>query len=504
MSERLVPAGSGVSTVYVGERTLHSRYDPLGEAEKYVHTLNLKDKRRFLILIEPGLGYIIPFLREKHPAAKVLALHVSDFFASPVSPPSTDQRADAEWRPGMGGLQDFLEREIPDTPAAELGIVEWRPALAAYGEAYRKVLAETVDFIKRIDANQRTVRNFGRRWFRNVFRNIRLFKNLISFPSGSLPLVITGAGPSLEETIPLIREHRGALGILAVSSSVPALIAGGIAPDMVISADGGGWALLHLYETIRGFFPGKGPVPILAASLSAALPSQCTDMPILPIGDGSRWQALILKKLGIPPMALPQRGTVTASALDLAFCITQGNIFITGMDLAHRDIRSHARPYGFDRLQDEQAHRLNPVYSQCFVRSGLMNAGGSHGIYATWFEGQLAAYPKRLFSLGNNNPVFNALKGKPGEPPPLSPAGTEETANRDAVFLRGGHLELRVENAGKLAQQALLEALETPESSIAEELSPLLFPDRSAVSPEELSAEIVTLTRTYCGGTVHG
>jgi hypothetical protein len=80
------------------------------------------------------------------------------------------------------------------------------------------------------------------------------------------------------------------------------------------------------------------------------------------------------------------------------------------MDLSQRDIRTHARPYAFDRFQEEGSSRLSPRYSGEFFRAAAINASGSQKIYAEWFRDEIARYPGRLCSLGNNNPVFDILK----------------------------------------------------------------------------------------------
>jgi hypothetical protein len=487
MIQRLAPTGSGFPTLLVGEQALHSRYNPPGEAEKYINSLTLKGGIRFFILLEPGLGYGIPPLRKRFPEARIIALHMADP-PLPLFPIPQELEPDAAWFPGNGQeLQAFLEGEIPDTDAALIRIIEWRPALTIYGAAYLRLLSETADFIKRIDANQRTLRGFGRRWFRNLFRNLRILEKTLRFDPGSVPVIITGAGPSLEETLPLIREKRKkqALFVLAASSSVPALLAAGIGPDLIISTDGGGWTLFHLYEAIRG-----APGSVLAANLTAALPSQCSSLPVLPISDGSFWQTLILQGLSIPFIALPPRGTVTASALDLAFALTGGRVFIAGTDLSHRDIRTHARPYSLDRFQDAAATRLNPRYSQGFVRAHAIEASGNHRIYAAWFSRQMAAYPRRLCALGANNPVFNVL-GSPAE------GGGEGTPVRLRVENRG--------DSGGAASRILLQALSHPRYGgiLAAELGPLLFPDTPHPPGDLIREAAGVLTKPY-GGESNG
>ncbi|MDR2634282.1 MAG: DUF115 domain-containing protein [Treponema sp.] len=464
---------------------LHSRYNPQGEAEKYLHSLDLSPGIRYFILIEPGNEYVVPPLHQQFPAARIIALHVQALKA----PSAAKESPVLRWSPETGvPLQAFLEQEIPDTLAAAIRIIQWRPALAAYGERYRWLLRETVDFIKRIDGNMRTTRTFGRRWFKNFFKNLMLLRRvLVQDKAGSVPVIITAAGPSLEDAVPLIRalQRQSPHMILGVSSAVQALYWRGIRPDLVISTDGGGWACFHLYACLRGM----EAAPALAASLSAALPSQCGSLALLPISDGSLWQDLILQGLGIPFIRLPQRGTVSASALDLAFILTQGSIYLAGMDLAHKDIRTHVRPYAFDRLLEEGASRLKPVYSQSFTRSRDMLAGGSHAIYAAWFREHLGAYPGRLYPLGSNHPVFETLK----EGPLASPPG-------DLPLWRIRELPWQG-NPVKQGRALLCKALQDPHigSRLSGELASLLVPDAGTEAPtaQSLCPLITSLLEPY-------
>jgi hypothetical protein len=505
MLERLASTGSGFPTAYVGDQALHSRYNPPAEAEKYVNSLNFREEARFFILLEPGLGYAVEPLRKKFPAAVILSLHVSDFCAAQETCPLPD----GAWSPASGEtLLRFLEDRLPDTEAAAVAIVEWRPAQAAYGGAYLKLFAETVEYIKRADANKRTLDNFGRRWFKNVFKNLRLLKQVPRFRPFAAPLVIAGAGPSLEETIPLLAEQkkRSPLFVLAASSAALALLHAGLPPDLILGTDGGNWALLHLYEAIRAG-PGANAPPF-AAALSAALPSQFAALPWLPISDGSLWQNLLLRGAGLPFESLPQRGTVTATALDLAFRLCQGPVFIAGTDLGHRDIQTHARPYSFERLLAEGASRLRPAYSQAFVRAAAIAASGSHGIYAQWFARQMAAYPDRLFSLGGNNAVFkersaNLPMGKNTEPN----GGVEIVSLKDYPS---------TENLSATRARPLLRALDSDETrdALLRELAPLLFPGDSSMA-DAPSATMLAAVREeilaacgaeggYEGGHPHG
>jgi hypothetical protein len=461
MLERLASTGSGFPTVYVENQALHSRYNPPAEAEKYINSLRFREEARFFILLEPGLGYAAAVLRKKFPDSVILILHVSDFLASQ----NNYFAMCPAWSPGSGTpLLRFLEDHIPDTEAASIALVEWRPSRTAFGRAYLRLLAETVEYIKRADANKRTAENFGKRWFKNVFKNLAILKKAPRYTPFAAPLVVAGAGPSLEELIPRLAEQKkkSPLFILAVSSSAPALLAADLPPDLILSCDGGNWALLHLYEALR-----KPPCGAFAAALTAALPSQFAALPWLPLSDGSLWQNTLLQSMGLPFASLPQRGTVTATALDLAFRLCRGPIYIAGTDLGHRDILTHARPHSFERLLTEKASRLNPAYSQQFFRACAPASSGSHGIYAQWFARQMDAYPDRLLSLGKNSAVFNKRSADTVRPD----AGGGKPASAEIVSLQD-------RNVPEGALKTLLEALdmEAAGKTIVEEIGPLLFP----------------------------
>jgi hypothetical protein len=480
---------------------LHSRYDPRAEAERYLTALSIPPGIRCFILIEPGLGYMIPILSGRFPRARIIVLQVSAHRDGAVRPVHDGDTV--YWDPETGtAAEDFLGQELDSL--AEGGnssgevfgpeavkIIEWRPSLKLYGDSYVRLLAAAAAALRRFDAERRTLRAFGRRWFRNFFRNLRILRRFPLYSLGEKAVLVTAAGPSLEGTLPLIGELRENFFIIAASSSAQALIRRGILPDLVLTTDGGGWALLHLYELFRtdGSAWPEGQGRGLAAPFTANLPSQCGDLPILGIADGSLWQGLVLRGLGIPHLVLPQRGTVTAAAIDLALALGRGKVFIAGVDLDIADIRTHVRPYAFDRLEQEGAFRFRPEYSRRFFRSAALREGGSHRIYAEWFAARLASYPGRLCTLGDNNPLF---------------AGLPRITVRDAASAGkgpAGGTDCRVQGPFEHTPGAALDILgaaledDGTRETLVGELAPLIFPAAPRPSPAELRAGIESVIR---------
>jgi hypothetical protein len=422
---------------------LHSRYNPQAEAARYIDSLDLDSAIECFILIEPGLGYMIPILQEKFRESKIIALHIEGC-------PGTDPL----------NVQKFLENEVPQE-ASRIRIIEWRPSLNFYKEEYLKLLSLTVDFIKQTGAEKRTVAAFGKKWVGNFFRNLENLNLTLLYKTMELPVIITGSGPSLEAALPLIQRAQEKSLIIAASSSITALAHNGIKPDIIIATDGGSWALKHIYPYFRNSNFCAG----LAVNLCAALPSQTGALPHLIINDGSLWQSIILRGLSLPSVIVGQKGTVSASAVELAMILSGGNIYFAGMDLSVRDIRTHARPYEFDHLLFNSASRLTPVYSKSFIRSRQMQSGGSLDIYAAWFEKQFELWPKRIFPIEQMPKDLTKVKNTSGYfkavPAKDNPAGYR-----------------------KKAADALLAALKDSKytEELKTELSPLLSPNEKEIA----------------------
>ncbi len=89
---------------------LHSGYNPQAEARRYIDALKIDKDVNCFILVEPGMGYMVPVLREKRPDGKILVLHADACFRELHDVFS----GDAVWYPDSEiSAQGFLETEVP-------------------------------------------------------------------------------------------------------------------------------------------------------------------------------------------------------------------------------------------------------------------------------------------------------------------------------------------------------------------------------------------------------
>ena len=437
---------------------------------RYIDSLNLNENIKIFILIEPGLGYIIPVLQERFKTSKILVLHIENFSAE-----NTYSAASSIYSTDAKEIQIFLETHIQEENIANIKVIEWRPSLNYYKDVYVKLLSQVAGFLKRTDAVNRTTAVFGRRWFRNFFRNLENLKKIILYKKANLPVIITGSGPGLEQEMDFIHKVQSHCLIIASSSSVMALLHNNIKPDIVIATDGSPWALWHIYPYLR-----DKTEKMFAVNMCAALPSQCTDVSRLIINDGSLWQSVILHELSIPSVIIPQRGTVTATALELAMILSDSEIYLAGMDLSVQD-RTHVKPYSFDSLFYSQASRILPVTSVLYKRSILIRHGGSMDIYAAWFKNQLSGWSNKIFYIGQKHRIFDNIDKIQAEK-----KITEYNIKNSSLLLK----TVDIKNESSLCQKgirALLGSLKNPEYSglIKQELKSMFnFTDKDFTDNE--------------------
>lgn len=396
MDLALETARSGRETCRADSLYLHSRYDPEGEAAHYLDGALGDRSPDCIILAGACLDYLSPLIRARLPDCLLVSIQFSSFFRG-----RERERTTLRWYPDGGeSLAEFFSHTLDEESCRGLLYLEWPPGARAFpfeAEAARKALKVNLD---RLVSSAATLKTSGRRWILNACRSFLLAEELLQTDREEVPIVLAAAGPTLEEAIEDIRPYREGYRLVAVSSALAALRARGLEPDLVVGTDGGNWSRYHLYPLAADALP-------LAAPLTA-LPSAALSPPLLLLSQGFFPEEDLVVKLG-GGIRIPSHGTVTGSALALAARLSSGPLLVCGLDLASRDIRSHASPQGFDRLIEGKIRRLSPLESLVWDREW-----GSHpealelrpwrssrslAIYAAALEEDAQALRGRLFRL---------------------------------------------------------------------------------------------------------
>jgi len=211
--------------------------------------------------------------------------------------------------------------------------------------------SEYKNIINRIDGkiqeywkNRMTLIHMGPLWIRNIFLNLYKFytnkKEFINykFPRTEYPVLVTGAGESLENSILFIKKNRKFMKIMAVDTSVSVLIENGIEPDYIIAVDA---QIYNFYDFINLknrkiplFFDITGYNGISAVTGGILYPfiSNFADTTLL----------TRLDHYNLLPEKIPALGSVGLTAIYIALKITDNSVFYTGLDFAYKIGKSHA------------------------------------------------------------------------------------------------------------------------------------------------------------------
>jgi len=342
------------------------------------------------------------------------------------------------------------------------------------------------------DVNRATLGKFGRRWMRNLARNMPALRDLpgISGLSGlaalpePIPVFLAAAGPSLDGIGALLHEIRRRCIVVAVDTSLRFFHRRGAEPDFALVADPQFWNCRHLDCMLRLPPPGASAASAGAANASAANTDAANAGTAGANADsgaaGARpWRTrLVAESAAYPPVLrlpfagsflcgslfplgafvegrvdpkglLGAGGSVATSAWDFCRHLGAREIWAAGLDLAFPGGRTHFRGALFGEKALAESCRLRPAETtlHAALRGGAPyfapSASGGRALtdrrlslYAAWFESSLRAAPGirslRLMAGGAGEGL--AISGFESAPPEAILALPDRRAEIDACL----------------------------------------------------------------------
>ena len=318
-------------------------------------------------------------------------------------------------------------------------------ALTGLDEQWYKGIEDRIrTWTMRDDVNSATHKRFGRRWVRNLSSNMKTIRdypgvnrlaglasanfNNSSVDSqsnseeknaerGPLPVFLAAAGPSLDRIAPLLRDIQRKCIIVAVDTSLRFFLKNSVEPDFVLVVDPQFWNSRHLDRcnctktaliAESAVYPPVMRLPFKHIFLCGSL---------FPIG------AFIENQVD-PKGRLGAGGSVATTAWDFARNTGAQDIWITGLDLAYPDLKTHFRGARFEELSNAGSGRFNPAETWItrVLRDGIpfktRSCTGAQiltdrrlYLYAAWFENQFRQYKElRNFSLFSGGLEIAGLK----------------------------------------------------------------------------------------------
>jgi hypothetical protein len=352
----LVQTAGGFSLHY-DERWLYSRYQPHATAEKMVLDTPVEPDTLYL-LISPCLAHGLELLASRLPqSSAVLGIELDASLLAIAK----DMVAKLELDPSRFRL---CNSTVPGTilaEAAETGKFRRIKEVRLSGgrdlhpREYDR-LVETITINNRLAwRNHMTLVKLGRLWVKNVITNLATlpWEQLGPPRIVQKPIMLCGAGPSLNQTLPWIKRNSRHLTIMAVDTAAGALVQAGIEPDWVVCLE----AQAH---NLPDFTPLTGLEPTLVADISAH-PASFRLVKGQKILVSSHWtNSRFLERLssaGLPIQGVPPLGSVGVLATRLA--VQQGQpVFLAGLDFSFQRALTHCKGSPSDLAERRLETRL--------------------------------------------------------------------------------------------------------------------------------------------------
>lgn len=228
---------------------IHSRYNPLNEAIRWVDSLNIREEDDCIFIIGLGLGYYLDYLVQELSNKKVIivepSMEVFLHFLSIRDVTSHISNKNIVFLVGKDSntIRTLFDYYIQNNKFKSIFYSE----LPVYRSLYKDHIKEIYDELKKVllllQGNLSTEICFSRRWLYNIVRNLKYAPdhNNIACLEGyfsEIPVVIVSAGPSLEKNMNLLKDIYDRALIIAVGTAASILDSNGIKPHIIMGVDG--------------------------------------------------------------------------------------------------------------------------------------------------------------------------------------------------------------------------------------------------------------------------
>nr|WP_318659654.1 6-hydroxymethylpterin diphosphokinase MptE-like protein [uncultured Treponema sp.] len=410
-------AKSGAVTVKENGIFLHSAYNPEREAQNLFDGIKSKnsqeiseasDDENTFIFAGTGLGYApIEFARRaKDDLFIIIEPDPGFLFASMCT---------LDWTP-IFNLEKcvIITQTMPDKifPLLEKlcslkkAKVITQNSLTKHQEAWFKSFFTLLERNKvKDEININTLERFSSLWLKNSAKNISYFKTCpgISIYENMLdkkiPSLVVAAGPSLEKTIPYLKELEKRMVIICVDTAVKALLKNDIHPDFVLLVDPQYNAATHILGQDLSSSCLVTESSVYPAVMHLKTRKKVFIESLFPLGRYFETNLLSQKSFG----KITAGGSVATSCWEFAKYIGSEKIYVTGLDLGYPEKKTHIRGSTFEEKSHAKSTRVKPAENN--LCSILFNATNEKALnfknseiitdskmklFAWWFESQIA------------------------------------------------------------------------------------------------------------------
>lgn len=419
----LVDTGRGFSVFYKN-RNLYNTSEPRLSAEKRLISLKILPGT-IVFIPSPLLFYGIDILMNKLPEnSLVIAFELdSNLF-------SLQNTTGNNTYPRLHYIYNDTGKALQTISAS--GIWKYRRVIlltvsggyALYKKEYTRIF-ETIEYtIKEYWQNRMTMIHMGPLWIKNIFINLNFLGSVpekkihwnFNGMACSKPVLVVGAGESLEYCISDIKKHRESILILAVDTALSVLDLHHIKPDFIVAVD----SQFYNFYDILGYKNSTLPLFFDLTCFPPIIRNFKGNL--FPFISNFTETALIKRLISAVPnlSVLPPLGSVGITALYLALELTDGPVMYTGLDFSYSIGKSHANGTPVHIKELSVSGRLSPpgMFNLFFQRpfKRITDKNGktriTNAILSSYAQvmGKSFKKHKRIFDLGKTGIVSVGIR----------------------------------------------------------------------------------------------
>jgi len=482
---RLVEIAGETSILYK-DRNLYGSGSPIAGARRRAEGIPLQENT-FYLLPSPLLWYGVPELLDRLPASSVIiSLEVNPSLAeislknipSALTYNSSLRYLHINVEEGIYALYG----QLGPHRFRRVKLLTLNAGYRLHHNLYSRVYSLMEEEIQQFWHNKYTLMYMLPLWIKNIFHNLSHLcihdpdsPVVLGFPQVRKPIIVTGAGPSLDANIPFLNDNRERFFLLAADTAYTPLMKCGLIPDAVVVQEA---QFFNLYDFIS--FPGIQAL-IFADITSYPGVLRTGKSPIHLFATQFQKTGLLsrLQNAGLIPSFRRPMGSVGSTAVDIALSLTDFPVLFTGIDFSFPVGRTHTKgsPSHLKILQS--THRYSPVINiSPYTAAGIHSVSSEDsGLLTTFTLERYADNFRRYFS--GNSRLFQLT-------PEGLPLGVQLIENGEAFSILAGQTpEMRNRD-------------DSPGTDFSS--NPISSPMRSEPSMSFLETELELLKRIYILG----
>ncbi len=315
-------------------------------------------------------------------------------------------------------LEDDLDRIFKGRSSRKLAILTHRGSAQVYGEYYEEWGNRVRAYISTKDVNIATLAKFEKSWSGNLAGNIL---TLLSSPGvnsfydrfSGMSAIVVAAGPSLTQSLDLIRKSREHCIIVAVDTAFKILLNNGIEPHFCLAVDP---------QLINArYFEGTGEVSTVLIADPMVHPSLFRffrGRKVLTglVFDLMKWLEDIVGRKG----EISHGGSVSTNAVDFARRLGVERVYMVGQDLSFTQGLAHCKgSYLEEQIHNStfrfknaemfnrlQIHSLPGIFLPS-IGGGVVRTNQKMIIFKEWFTKQ---HFENLINLSHDGVIIDGVR----------------------------------------------------------------------------------------------